>query len=413
MNDTSAETKPTTGISRRALNKGLAWGVPVVALAAAAPAVAASTPTGPRRFTAWVETTSQSKVSLDFELPADASNITFSVRGGGGGGTSGGLAAPGPGQSGVTYGAGGSAHVVTGALATATAARPIALVAGAGGGAAGTNNSSAGGEGFGNGGSHNAFGTSGFTGYLARGGGGGGGSALRVGGVTQIVAGGGGGAGGYPLVFADSVTSEIFSTVNGGNAEAHGEAPSHKFSIAGVAKLTVNANSGTDGRGNAAAGATGGSGSSVPGASEPDLLFWSKWGASGGGGNLATGGNGGNGGAEGSNVGNGITDRGSVRIIGQAGGGGGGWAGGGGGGTRMYLDKLPDASTSSEWGACASGGGGGGSSYTGGGAVDSFSKALANNGGPAGEPGRSGRVEVSFTSSTFTDIRPGRIEVAP
>lgn len=117
-------------ISRRAVTKTVAWSIPVIAAAVASPAFAASTTT----FTQTVSGTGAAKGTLTFSLPANATDITYTVIGGGGT----------QGASSAT----GSGAMITGALTLppGSAAVTVSLVA------AGAGSFSAGGDGYGPGG---------------------------------------------------------------------------------------------------------------------------------------------------------------------------------------------------------------------------------------------------------------------
>ncbi len=188
MTENSAQLNPNRAISRRALTKGMAWSVPVIAATAAAPMIAASTL---RRFRAVVAppSTGTARGEGTFTMPDDADDIIFRVLGAGGGGASGTGSGTGPGSRAIHY-PGGAGHNISGELNIGVRGQQVQLIAGRGGGIAGAEaTTSVGGEGFGAGGSSiGIHGTANATVLLrARGGGGGGASALRVSSVTQVI----------------------------------------------------------------------------------------------------------------------------------------------------------------------------------------------------------------------------------
>lgn len=442
MNQTPSEPTEQGHISRRAVNKGIAWGAPVVAAAVAAPAIAAS---GQQNFRARVEVAGDTRNSAEgsFELPADATNVTFVVHGAGGGGG--------------TYSTGGAGNHISGPLSV-VGAHTIRLVAGAGGGtpgAAALGGEVAGGQGFGSGGTSPNVPTSlahvdGFQ-DQARGGGGGGASALLVDDEAKVIAGAGGGGGSLGAVwYPTTITYDDGpGDPNGGDAGADGGYPKQRLLQAeSPSPFAVNQPSGSatvNGFGKGAVGATPGDASDAftwvagntaagtfnntnPVSSAGDINQQTAGGA-GVAGDLAyagTRGDGGDGVARYDTNGNIATgdlgDDGfpasltSAQPASTSGGGGGGYAGGGAGGSyRSWSygygwNTMPGANqwSKAEYIVGGSGGGGGGSSYIDATAVGTSSavESSAGNGGAAQTSGGGGYVEVYFTSSTFT---PGGI----
>lgn len=388
MGENEAASLSEGRLSRRQVGKGLVWAAPVVAATAAAPMIAAS---GLRRYRAYVTASGRTKGMYILNLPADATDISFTVVGGGGAGSSG--------ERTQLY-PGGAGQAVTGTLGDGARGQTLLLTAGAGGGvAAGTATDADGGQGFGNGGATTGLERSGNrTHYVVRGGGGGGGSALQVvGGDTQLIAGGGGGGGGYAFLTTGTYSNSTPAAMPGGAAEADGGFPRHTYtSTLGAVRLALNPAPGSQtGRGHAAS-------ADLPGAVPTEIAHtisggeaYTQHGAAGAAGNLATGADGATAPGDAWNgllLGQGTESR----FIVQGGGGGGGWAGGGSGAVRVFRQNGVSA-----WFSVPGSGGGGGSSYTAGSLVASSSKGHAGNAGAVSSEGGAGSVEILFSSEDY------------
>lgn len=414
MNESSIQPNQNRGISRRALTKGMAWSVPVIAATAAAPMIAASTP---QRFRAEVmpPTTGTASGASSFTMPDDAENITFIVRGAGGGGAGGTGRGDGPGSRAIHY-PGGAGHDIRGTLIDGVRGQQLQLVAGRGGGVAGPEaTTSVGGTGFGAGGA--SVGIHGVEGatvlFRVRGGGGGGASALQVSGGTQVIAGAGGGGGGYAWALTSGITASDPAPAAGGDAETDGGYPRHTFTgaVDGIA-TSLDMNAAGSGGGKGALGATAGG--------PPDTINFdaTRPRYSGGGtwrwptdGQQMTGARGGAASLDGAKGGDGRGNAANftrvaggplTRVLAQSGGGGGGYAGGGAGSARLVRYGEATA-TAVAWASFAAAGGGGGSSYSAGSLIQpgSVQIAHAGNGGAIDQPGMGGMVVVEFSSASF------------
>lgn len=354
-------------ISRRTMAIGAAWSLPVVSIAAAAPAMAASScatttktfvpdeplkgsttggGTSTRRFPGLSGTNYVYTVMVDPTCP-----VTYSVMGG---------------QGGNLHGAGGA--VLSGTIyfpAGSTRPQLLTIVTGSGGRQGGTATPGYGGHGYG----HGATAPSNDGGTR---GGGGAGSAILLGALSDnkplVVAGGGGGdAGGnsngmgYQLIKTPSAggAGGVPNGASGVNGSQRLESPDGGDAAgAPVATSRVDIHGPMAGQG--AVGGRGGSGALATtwtmnaGASIQTFTeagsVGESWPGSGNGG--------GNGGAPAG----GLANRGACNA---GGGGGGGYAGGGGGGSHWTgAGNLPSGSPTA-W-RTDGGGGGGGSSYVGG-----------------------------------------------
>ena len=341
----------TKGPSRRAVVKGAVWSVPVVALATAVPAQAASPPCPAITVTRRVEVpeantknpTDGPREEETLSLPSDVTTVEFEVLGGGGG---------------ISYnrlksvGQGTNAELVVGKMVV-PAGSVLTLIAGNGGASTSAFNQGTrtGGQGYGNGG--DSFLTTDAN-KDACGGGGGGGSAILVNNTPAVIAGGGGGCG---VVFSRQPRGQSTDQWNtdggaGGDAAAQGQ------------DLTLSHNDavvppGTASGGGGAMGATPGTGrgnNTSTGTSSNGTT--EKAGASGG--TPGTGVNGGADGANGSTSATLILKANSTRALAAAGGGG-GYAGGASGGIYGAVSNQTGDADHLIFG---SGGGGGGSSYT-------------------------------------------------
>jgi len=304
----AAENSRPRGVDRRNLLKGAAWGVPVMALATAAPMASASC-SGPMSYTANPGKT-RTMQTLSITLPKEAKNITFSVMGGGGG---------------IGWGGNREPTIITGTLKLNVAAdQMLQLVAGAGGWSLGSDKVGQPVPGYGNGGLGTDFTLDNGATWWVDSGYGGGGSAILLGGNPIVVAGGSGGAssdgGGGPRLVIQGV---------GG---AGGATPQDGSDGSWAGQYARGGKAGTS----AAAGAGGG----------VTLTMTPVGQANGTAGSGRNGGNGGRAVAGGVSVG--------PHGNGGGGGGGGGYRGGGGGGSFYFSEDE---------GARTGGGGGAGANF--------------------------------------------------
>lgn len=367
-------SQPSTApqVQRRAVVKGAAWSVPVIALATATPFASASTCATPTRFNAQTPVgtglASTGSRSTTFVVPAGVTRIEYEVTGGAGGSRS----------ATVT---GGSGTLVTGKLSVVPGTT-LTLLVGQGGYGANigeTSGTVAGGNGFGNGGTSGVGGLNVF-----QGGSGGGGSAILVGTTPVVIAGGGGGSG-SGVIFPSADLTPFTPITAVATIEALG-------STAGVnandALRTWTAPSAVTDRsvqsfgGDAPIGTTGGLGGAAAGAAQvTGTNVYTRQSAAGtNGGNASlSGANGGNGGTTsypGQEAGS-ISDFGDLqnRAMGftgggnTGGGGGGGYAGGGGGGAHHAFWQRGTGTNRSAGILGRASGGAGGSSYVAPGAV--------------------------------------------
>lgn len=335
MRATTPSVPEPHGIARRTIITGAAWSLPIIAVATAVPAAASSV--ARQTYSVTVTGAGAAQHSSSFTLPADATDVRYTVAGGNGAGSDGNR--------------GGSGARLSGTFTDPQSAVLITLVA-AGGGRRRTNNSAdtgEGGQGFGTGGSAPTTSTqSSFTTVYAHGGGGGGASALYVGGVVAVVAGGGGGGGGLDGKSNDGMSPggglSVPYSPHGGDAGANGGTGQIRYSD-GVEVRWVNATGGTGGV--AAVGGLAGEGSTF------DYVAPNPRTANGAPGGSVPSGRGGNG------VAWSVEGDSSIpyEIVGTSGAGGGGYAGGGSGGTAVGLRPTGHV-------VGVSSGGGGGSSFT-------------------------------------------------
>ncbi len=318
-----SDVESAVDVNRRALVRGAAWSMPVIAAATAAPAYAASLCPPGSATTVTVSGPEQTTVTAS--LPACATQVTFEVVGGDGGRI-----------NGLTIGRGSR---ITGTIALAPGStHALTLIAG-GAGSGGGVDPRLGGVGYGNGG--NSYGATGA---------GGAGSALIIDGTPYVVAGGGGGGGNANVTVQNPGNATVtllapqygvdagLGSVDDPLSTGYGFA----FTFGGDLVLAV-------GGGKGAMGATGG-------AAAPGAVF--AGGAAGDQFAGAAGGNHGSGNNGGGNGGSGPTQQLSSGVSG--GGGGGGWAGGGGG--RAVRKTAGGAGGVADAGSA----GGAGSSYVGG-----------------------------------------------
>ncbi|WP_146082033.1 hypothetical protein [Pseudoclavibacter sp. Z016] len=321
------------GTTRRSLVAGAAWTVPILSLAVATPARAASRCVAATPLVA-ARPAGATFTDTTFVVPAGVTSITYTVVGAAGGG-----------QNATNYG--GAGERAEGTL-TVVPGQSLVLRVGAGGTyVAGQAPPAVGGTGFGNGG---ASGPSGGQ-FQFAGGSGGGGSAILVGGAPLVVAGGGGGAG-TGINGPGTLPTTVTVPASGGDG---GFAAANTSVLWNGPNRTVTAIGGAGGSASAA-GTGGGTGTSTAGSTE----VFNGSGASGQ--TRAAGGAGGTGGSIAYAQFATQNPAGTVLAGGAAGGGGGGgYTGGGGGGVRGAKYLNPETANYSGLPARASGGGGGGS----------------------------------------------------
>ncbi len=331
----SAADRVSTQPRRRALTVGVAWALPAVVTAAAAPMASASgcAAQGSRTFTSATPTT--------FTIPAGCSTVSFIVVGG---------------QGGWATTAGGAGDYITGMITRpGTAALTVTVIAGQGGDSGVATRTIFGGAGYGKGGDIRGWNTS----RTMVSGAGGGGSAILFGSNPIVVAGGGGGGSTSKTVSCPALqtTANAGSGVSSGNGTAGGD---------GIAIGTSPANNvvQVSTGGIEAGGATGGARgipTHVVSGVFPLTGHWISQGTNGG--NQGTGANGGGNGGEGAVI-YGATNwsGGTYGQLANGGGGGGGYAGGGGGSNGIAEATLSGCTAS----VTSGGGGGAGSSYLGG-----------------------------------------------
>lgn len=317
-------------VSRRALARGVGWGVPTIAAVSAAPMVSASPgclqeyrvevqvqPAGDQNLT-----TGYQSVTQQFTVPAGVTIVTFEIAGGGGGVNHN--------DDSTTDQPGGHGHLIKGNL-NVTPGTVLTLTAGNGGiglvypvPSAYRNVLIPGGQGYGNGGSITTANVSGAYGA----GSGGGGSVIRVG-TTPIVVAGGGGAGGGGLVNGFTALQDA----KGGDAGFVAQGGGALITQRSGNIYTANGGGGANGATQGAVSSTGGSGTHRSGLA--------------GGANTTNGGNGANG------VQTDVVQS-NASYVGGA--GGGGYAGGASANV-VWNDPAGGNYMAS------GGGGGGGSSY--------------------------------------------------
>ncbi|MDR6867944.1 hypothetical protein J2Y69_002552 [Microbacterium resistens] len=355
------------GVQRRAVVKGAAWSIPVIAMAVASPMASASTtpvcrtvrvdaplPTGTGR----VEPASR---TTTFTVPATVTRIDFAVAGGAGGGGG---------------GTGGSGALVTGVLSVVPG-EVLTLTVGQGGwtdtrpSGTITRPEVAGGQGYGDGGTVVEVARLNDNGVLSstdQGGSGGGGSAILSAGTPLVVAGGGGGRSSAVWEVQDW---NLTTSPAGGNGGQPNSAVANRIDRVGNDAWL------SGGRGLGGSGSTpgaGGTGSSNIAAA-----------------NIASGANGaGRDGGNGQLIGIGggddlVSGAGFVRTA--AGAGGGGYAGGGAGGRASFSNDVTKA--------VMGGPAGGGSNYGSPRAVG-VSHGLAGNNAGAGDVRRPGWITLSY-----------------
>ena len=406
------------GTSRRAIVKGAAWSVPVVAAAVATPAVAASATVADVPYTLTVKPTGQTKGQCTVTLPVGASAISYKMSGGGGG----------RGNGTVSFANGGNAAYLAGRLTsgvdkilTPTTLTVIAGAAGYGISADTTTQrtSTPGGQGYGNGGASLAETGPDLHYPYGYGGGGGGGSAIVFGNVPLVVAGGGGGGGGLSGHYDNGnntlgISGGGFDSGNGGGAKTYG-AIAVGTPVAGDSGSSVlskyNTNGGVElvrfdalggGGGGVSPGVAGGNGSATPTTFLSEALF--APGAAGTGTGGSSGGNGGAGKAVQRTDTQGNVQGTSTRykVYASSGGGGGGYTGGGSGGTCNVAKN----GTPGLW-STAGGAGGGGSSYLGA-ATGTITPSVTNSTIATGAKGgtTSSLAEGGYVTITFW-AKPG------
>lgn len=366
-------------LSRRAIVKGAAWSVPVIAAAAAVPQAAASTTPARQTYTVTATGAGSAQGYVTFRLPADATNILYTVVGGNGAGSTG--------------TAGGRGAHLSGMASTPPAEIVVTLLA-AGGGITGSPNSSntrvgQGGAGYGAGGSTPAAPATAPPAdhqfFLSNGGGGGGGSALQFGSELAVVAGGGGGAGQLDGRLDGSGALSVPQYAKGGDADTTAATARVRFDE-GPEERTLTATGGASGT--ATTGGAGGVGSTFEYYEPADRT------ADGLPGTDAPGGNGGN--ALSWMVSGSTTTTKHYALAGTSGGGGGGYAGGGSGSTAIGSRHLGHL-------AGVGSGGGGGSSYTtaqaGGLVLTPAFAGLHPTSPTAGANGAAGEVTVTFEAA--------------
>lgn len=384
------------GIDRRQLARGAAWAVPALALAAAAPAVAASNCEGE----AVTQTFAYSGAVGSFTLPASLCDIyAFEVVGGSGGGNN------------SLTGRGASLR----GTFTAAAGTPIRLIVGGGGqGGSASEGVFQGGWGYGRGGSTSAATPPERGGGAV--GGGGGGSALFLGAATNdttlLVAAGGGGGGRGSTGFAsnqsepvpvgeidpgrpDGGTTFSGTTAPGANGQKNYRWTWRKSNDASqiyYGWTIQGANGGTG----TAGGSQGGANTAVtPTATVPtgmtfDARTYRGTAGQGHGSGLNGGGNGGTGAVPWG--GTDVTTRTDLRPWMPSGAGGGGGYTGGGGGSNAWMTAAyaPESRSRQEvwWSQ-----GGGGSSY-----VSTAAALTATGVGPAGSTytGADGVIRITW-----------------
>ena len=300
-----------SAMQRRTVIRGAAWAVPSLAIAASAPAIAAS-----QECTAVTSTYVVTETVVTVNVPAEAQYVDYLVRGAGGGGGGGGDGALGEGR--ITFGAGSP--------------RQLRVIVGAGGETKTDGTSAAGGWGFGRGG-HSTPGPRENAGAPT--GGGGGGSAILVGTTPVVVAGGGGGtaisqslSGSTKLVQThfEPFQGLQFGRPNAGVGNGNGRA-------GGMGGANATATGMVVGPALGASGASGGRrGGTTWWVTDQNANWTDRQGNPGfDGGDLGTGVNGGGDGGRGADrLSNDNGSGGGMRA--SSGGGGGGYAGGGGGG---------------------------------------------------------------------------------
>ena len=350
----------------------MAWSLPVVAAASAAPLVSASectdivdTPTPPGSIiTSNNYNANYQKTQTTWTVPAGVVYINFDIAGGGGGVNQN--------DDPVTNRSGGHGHQIKGRI-TVTPGQIVTLIAGNGGiglhAVAGlsTNSVIKGGEGYTNGGDIRVGGGA----YRYAAGTGGGSSAILIDNVPIVVAGGGGGGGGGTVDDNAGYRLEADSRGGDGGFTAGHATPADSSWRPGQTRVYFSV---TGGRG--ATGTTPGAGGTGSTVTTGGTLNPHVYGATG-----STAGRGADG------VGSGTRDD----VSYTSGGGGGGWRGGGSG--SAIVANVGNV----VYGALG-GGGGGGSSYRANSATNpilQLSEASARNGSGGSRIRRSGWAQIS------------------
>lgn len=381
-NNGSQNSQTTGSTPRRTLLRGAAWTAPALAVAHAAPALAASQ-CEDEEFTLELPNGGLGDVdgrAEEFIVPEGVQEIEFEILGGAGGGRSDTLI-------------GGAGTLVTGTLQV-TPNESLQLIVGQGGagypsgqegGAADT-----GGRGHGNGGDTVIPlrpGSSAVAGAYFAGASGGAGSAILRGTSALVIAGGGGGAGAGLLEPTGADLTYVQRPV-GGPGDTNG---SH-----GEMSITVPPRSIRAPGGGGASSTTPGAGGAQPG--EPAPNTWEHRVRSTGyaGNHSGTSGTGGIGGFATAQAGSSSSDY-SWGVAGGA--GGGGYAGGGGGSAiAAYFGIHSSPGLPNRWRTIAVGGaGGGGSSFTLSSAVTAPQMQVGDNANAAANVRRPGRIVLRWS----------------
>ena len=344
------------GVPRRTIVKGAAWSVPVIAAAVRAPLAAASGCLSGDTVT--VVGNGATLVTRTVAIPACATKVTYTVKGGDGqriGSTS------------IGRGA-----TISGELKN-VAGLTLTLVAG-GSPNSGATDPRPGGAGYGNGG--NGYGSVGA---------GGAGSAILVAGNPVVVAGGGGGGTNVYLTIGSSVVVTAITAMQDGVDAGTGSSSSSTPTGYGLRFTKSNGDHMlTAGGGAGAAGAAGGAAAPAavlgPGVTATDY-------AGSAGGAHGTGNLGGGNGGDGPPIGAGTGTTGLGLGV-NGGGGGGGWAGGGGGRAYRVTGGFPSGTNALDGGSA----GGAGSSH-----VDAVAAPPTAGPAPRGDARGDGSVTITWS----------------
>lgn len=344
-------------VSRRAVASGTLWSIPVLTVAAAAPAFAASdcmsALLSPKHTASAPASTSGAGLTTNWTVPAGVTSICVKVNGGGGGGS-------------TTGRPGGDGASLVGRIQV-TPGETLKLTVGAGGTRSAGTAGSTGGTGYGNGGST-------VNGETNTGGSGGAGSAIVRGTTPLVVAGGGGGTGGHGR-YQNATYTWTYTGGAGGDAAENGDA-------AGLTLTNASSFSATLPGGNGANGATGGAVTTQPTFTGGGTVVTSTVRTSGAAGSAGPAGNGANGVSATANT-----------YLFNSGAGGGGYAGGGSGSVIAVFTNKYDVGTQIV--AVAGAGGGGGSSYFDASVIENTVGTAGNGGTVAGTRG-SGSIAIAW-----------------
>lgn len=383
QNQNSDQAPWSNGVSRRTATKGAVWSTPVIMIATAAPARAASCPE-PTAVTRRVEVPEANTTNTagprqveTLSLPGDVTTVQFEALGGAGGISFTRLG---------SVGQGGNGELVVGTM-TVPAGSVLTLIAGNGGASTSNVNQGTrtGGQGYGNGGD-SLMTTDANRDACA--GSGGGGSAILVSNTPAVIAGGGGGSG----VVIDkrprgqSTTQWIITGGDGGDAATQGQDLVMSHDDAAVP-------AGTASGGGGATGATPGAGRGANASTGSTTTTGTAEKAGTSGGAPGTGVNGGADGATGSTSATFTTGANPSTVAVAAAGGGGGYAGGASGGLYGAVHNRTNAGDHLILG---SGGGGGGSSFTSPDYVASFTTSKGTNRPTAPTRRSPGYVQVTY-----------------